>query len=59
MLIAIGNWIYRIAQFLHFMNLPILEYNLEFQGSIRNLQKKRAPFMKFYPEVPWNNREMC
>ena len=29
------------------------EYNLEFQDSIRNLQK-RALFMKFYPEMPWN-----
>ena len=27
------------------------EYNLEFQGSIQNLQK-RALFMKFYPEMP-------
>ena len=27
------------------------EYNLEFQGSVRNLQK-RALFMKFYPEMP-------
>ena len=26
------------------------EYNLEFQGSIQNLQK-RALFMKFYPEM--------
>ena len=33
------------------------EYNLEFQGSIRNLQKI-ALFMKFYPELPWNNTEM-
>ena len=33
------------------------EYNLEFQGSIWNLQK-RALFMKFYPEMPWNNTEM-
>ena len=34
------------------------EYNLEFQGSVRNLQK-RTLFMKFYPEMPWNNTEMC
>ena len=27
------------------------KYNLEFQGSIRNLQK-RTLFMKFYPEMP-------
>ena len=27
------------------------EYNLEFQGSVRNVQK-RALFMKFYPEMP-------
>ena len=27
------------------------EYNLEFQGSIQNLQK-RTLFMKFYPEMP-------
>ena len=27
------------------------EYNLEFQGSIHNLQK-RVLFMKFYPEMP-------
>ena len=33
------------------------EYNLEFQGSVRNLQK-RALFMKFYPEMPRNNTEM-
>ena len=33
------------------------KYNLEFQGSIQNLQK-RALFMKFYPEMPWNNTEM-
>ena len=32
----------------------IPEYNLEFQGSVRNLQK-RALFMNFYPEMPWNN----
>ena len=29
----------------------IPEYNLEFQGSVRNLQK-RALFMNFYPEMP-------
>ena len=34
------------------------EYNLEFQGSIQNLWKG-ALFMKFYPEIPWNNTEMC
>ena len=33
------------------------EYNLEFQGSVRNLQE-RALFMKFYPEMPRNNTEM-
>ena len=33
------------------------EYNLELQGSVWNLQK-RALFMKFYPEMPWNNTEM-
>ena len=27
------------------------EYNLEFQSSVRNLQKK-ALFMKFYTEMP-------
>ena len=27
------------------------EYNLEFQGSVRNLQK-RALFMKFFSEMP-------
>ena len=27
------------------------EYNLEFLGSVRNLQKG-ALFMKFYPEMP-------
>ena len=29
----------------------LIEYNLEFQGSVRNLQK-RALFMKAYPEMP-------
>ena len=29
----------------------LIEYNLEFQGSVQNLQK-RALFMKFYPEMP-------
>ena len=33
---------------------PLSEYNFEFQGSVRNLQK-RALFMKFYPTMPWNN----
>ena len=33
------------------------EYNFEFQGSVQNLWK-RALFMKFYPEIPWNNTEM-
>ena len=32
------------------------EYNLEFQGSFWNLQK-RARFMRFYPEMPWNNTD--
>ena len=35
----------------------IAEYKWEFQGSIQNLQK-RALFVKFYPEMPWNNTEM-
>ena len=35
----------------------LTEYNLEFQGSVQNLQK-RALFMKFYPEMPRNNTEM-
>ena len=35
----------------------IVEYNLELQGCVRNLQKK-APFLKFYPEMPSNNTEM-
>ena len=37
--------------------LKTSEYNLEFQGSVRNPQKN-ALFMKFYPEMPWYNTEM-
>ena len=40
-----------------FIELEYTEYNLEFQGNVRNLQK-RALFVKFYPEMPWNNTEM-
>ena len=32
-------------------DIELSEYNLEFQGSIRNLQK-RALFVKFYAEMP-------
>ena len=34
------------------------EYNLEFRGSVRDLQK-RALFMKFYPEICLEITQKC
>ena len=47
--VATKCFLKNIERVLHyFVNELVPEHNLEFQGS--------ALFMKFYPEMPWNNR---
>ena len=50
-------WCNKVVMMHSLVKVELSEYNLEFQCSIWNLQK-RALFMNFYPEMPWNNTEM-